>query len=140
MMTDNQRSYQRDVRGRFTKVDPERDVIAAGLGAPREYAYELTARYAPAGDDLAQGGQGSPLRARRPTMVDPDDEGYHNGIMRAAARGAATDDPTAWLVGLESHGVATGVTAEDGTSVTTYGDGGRTMSPRRAEDIDPRRR
>lgn len=49
-MTDKQ---PRDVRGRFTKIDVERDVLAPGLGVPREYAGGLRPRYAPEADTLA---------------------------------------------------------------------------------------
>jgi hypothetical protein len=68
-------------------------------------------RYAPSNDDLAQGGQGSPLRARNPELVHPDDEGFHNAVMRTAARiSQRPDDPTGYLVGLNWSGTpATGV-------------------------------
>jgi len=69
-------------------------------------------RYAPAGDELAQGGEGSRLRARRPELVSEQDAdhtlyGRQGAVLRAAARGSVdrTDDPTSYLVGLpESHG------------------------------------
>ena len=65
-MTDKQ---PRDVRGRFTKIDVERDVLAPGLGVPREYADGLRPRYAPAGDVLAQGGESSPPGVRTAQMT-----------------------------------------------------------------------
>jgi len=131
------------VTGRFTRVNVERDALAPDLGVPREYAYGLERRDAPAGDDLGQGGQRSPLRARNAALVHPDDAAHHNAILRTAARGAGLMDPTPALVGLEVHGTpVTGAPKiTDGrASAVVYGDGGRTMSPTRAEDIDPRRR
>jgi hypothetical protein len=66
-------------------------------------------RHAPGGDTLAGAGRdygSSPLRGRNPTLVHADDEGFHNAVLRTAARRSAgrPDDPTAFLVGLESHG------------------------------------
>lgn len=43
----------RDVRGRFQRIDPVRDVLAPGLGVPQTYAGGLRPRHAPAGDELA---------------------------------------------------------------------------------------
>lgn len=70
---------------------------------PAELAYDAVPRYAPDADDLAQGGQWSPLRARNPVLVHPDDEGHHNAIMRTAARNAGPMDPSAFLTGLVGH-------------------------------------
>jgi hypothetical protein len=131
-MTDN-RSYRRDVRGRFVRVLVElayaddsrfptvaREGIDVGFeGAdPAEQAYRSVPRYAPAADELAQGGQRSPLRARRPELVHPDEVahtvyGVQGAVLRTAARRSAgrwDDDPTPYLVGLATHGTpATGV-------------------------------
>jgi hypothetical protein len=73
---------------------------------PGDLAYRSEERYAPSSDDLAQGGQGSPLRARNPELVHPDDEGFHNAVMRSAIRrmGPEMDNPMPYLAGLESHG------------------------------------
>lgn len=47
-------------------------------------------------------GTGSPLRARRPTMVHPEEEakeqyGVHNAILRTAARHSGPMDPSSFL-------------------------------------------
>lgn len=70
-----------------------------------DLAYEAVPRYAPEADDLAQGGQ-SPLRARNPVLVHPDDDGHHNAVMRSAIRrmGPEIDNPMPYLAGLASHG------------------------------------
>jgi len=68
-MADSPRSYSRDVRGRFAKIDPVRDVLAPGLGVPETFAYGTQQRHAPVADDLAQGGQQSPLRARTARLI-----------------------------------------------------------------------
>ena len=127
-MADNPRSYPRDVRGRFSKIDPERDVLAPGLGVPEKFAYGLTPRHAPDADDLAQGGQQRPLQPRTarlvsggdermvgepnswpqmrrldPVPVHPDDAvhpvfGVQGAALRTAARGAGPMDPSYELV------------------------------------------
>ena len=69
---------------------------------PADLAYATEPRHAPAADDLAQGGQASPLRARRPELVYPDDAGSAQGaVMRSAARGSGPDagDPVRYLTG-----------------------------------------
>jgi hypothetical protein len=55
---------QRDVRGRFARVDPERDVLAPGLGVPDDYAYGMEHRYAPSAD-----GESEPGGARSPHEI-----------------------------------------------------------------------
>lgn len=129
-------SYRRDLRGRFTRVpveaayaDQSRFPTVAKEGMDVEFqgadtgdlAYDAVPRYAPDGDTLAGAGPSygsSPLRSRRPELVHADDEGFHNAVLRTAARRSVgrPDDPTAFLVGLESHGtLATGVrTVDDG--------------------------
>ena len=121
------------VTGRFVKTanSPESgegkfetyaDDLPVGIqGADSaDLAYATERRHAPAADDLAQGGQSSPLRARNPELVPAGDAdhtvyGVQGAFLRAAARGSRPDDPTSYLVGRESHGtVATGVVVEDG--------------------------
>jgi hypothetical protein len=103
-----------DAESRFNPMGddiPFRDVS----GAPSANTIEHP-RYARKADDLAQGGQAR-LRARNPEMVDPADAthtiyGAQGAVLRTAARRSAgrPDDPTAFLVGLQSHGTpATGV-------------------------------
>ena len=72
------------------------------------------------------------MRPYNPVRSHPDDENYHNGHLRTAARSSGPGDPTAYLVGLDSHATPpTGATGEAGNT-TVYGDEtGRTMSPRR---------
>jgi hypothetical protein len=127
-MADNPpRGYSRDVRGRFARLvedvdaesrfDPMGDSIediGNVSGAPSPSTIERP-RHAPPGDELAQGGQWSPLRARNPVLVHPDDESHHNGILRTAVRrsGPVGMNPAAYLVGLESPGTRTGAEAED---------------------------
>ena len=51
----------RDVRGRFAKVDPERDVLAPDLGVPGDYAYGMERRHGPSADSESEpGGARSP--------------------------------------------------------------------------------
>ena len=73
---------------------------------PADLAYATERRHAPAADDLAQGGQSSPLRARRPEMVPEDDAAHgtsrtQGAVLRAAARGSGPDagDPVRYLTG-----------------------------------------
>jgi hypothetical protein len=66
MMADKQ---PRDLRGRFSKIDVERDVLAPDLGIPQMFAYGTVRRHAPAGDDLAQGGESSPPGVRTARMI-----------------------------------------------------------------------
>lgn len=69
-----------------------------------DLAYGTVPRHAPAADDLAQGGQASPLRARRPDLVHPDDAaheiyGTQGAVLRAAARGSGPGDFVRYLTG-----------------------------------------
>ena len=74
---------------------------------PADLAYATEPRHAPRGDTLAGEGPSygaSPLRARRPELVSAEDAaheiyGAQGAVLRAAARGAGPDDPTAYLVG-----------------------------------------
>jgi hypothetical protein len=92
-MTDNTRSYQRNVRGQFARVNIERDVLAPGLGVPEKFAYGLERRYAPAADDLAQGGQSSPLQPRFARVVSGGSERTVYATPHPATlRGAHTTD------------------------------------------------
>lgn len=112
-MTDKQRTYQRNIKGQFAKVDVERDVLAGDLGIPQTYAYDLTPRHAPAGDVLAQGGESSPpgVRTARMTGVQRDagSEIYATqrfGIQgrwgrEAARRSTDPMDPSRHLTGAE---------------------------------------
>jgi hypothetical protein len=103
------------MRGRFarpvegvdaeSKFGPMGDDIPAdnvsGAASPSTIEHP---RYAPAGDDLAQGAQSSPLRARNPVLVHPDDAthtvyGVQGAILRTAARDSGPMDPTSYLVG-----------------------------------------
>lgn len=102
-----------DAGSRFNPMGddiPFRDVSGAPSPSTIDHA-----RYAPKADTLAGAGQGygaSPLRARNPELVHPDDNGHHNGILRSAVRRMAGrwDDPSGYLVGLSEPGTpATGV-------------------------------
>lgn len=55
--------------GRFARIDVERDVLAPGLGVPEKFAYGTVRRHAPAGDDVAQGGESSPPGVRTARMT-----------------------------------------------------------------------
>jgi hypothetical protein len=57
--------------GRFAKVNPETDVAAPGAGVPSDFAYDEVRRYAPAADELAQGGQ-QHLAGRSPIEINGD--------------------------------------------------------------------
>lgn len=107
-MADNSRNYPRDLKtGKFAKVDLERDVIAPGLGVPKAYACGLEQRHAPDADDLAQGGQPSPLRPRGALLVPDDGEartmyGIQGALGRdAARRHAGPMDPSSYLTGAD---------------------------------------
>ena len=102
--------YQRDLRGRFAKVEPERDVIAPGLGLPETFAYDLEPRHAPKGDTLAGPTEPGPLRPRTARLIDaqsgsevhatPDRATLHADAMRDAAGSHAGElDPVRYLVG-----------------------------------------
>lgn len=122
----NKFSNRSPVTGRFTKVDVSNTPLAddskfpafsregfeVGFqGAdPRDSAYEMVSydRNVVANpqalrveDNLGVGG--SPLRARRPTMVHPDDEAkeysarVHNAVLRSAARDGGPMDPSYFL-------------------------------------------
>lgn len=119
-------SNRSPVTGRFTKVDVSNTPLAEdskfptfsregfevhAQGAdPRDSAYEMVSydRNVVANpqalrveDNLGVGG--SRLRARRPTMVHPDDEAkessgnVHNAVLRSATRGAGPLDPSYYL-------------------------------------------
>jgi hypothetical protein len=63
------RHSERDHRGQFTKIDIERDVVAPDAGTPLDFAYGEIRRHAPAGDELAQGGE-QHLTGRAPIEID----------------------------------------------------------------------
>jgi hypothetical protein len=95
-----------------SKFDPMGDDIPFydASGAPSANTIDR-ARYAPAGDELAQGGQRSRLRARNPEMVDRADTdhtiyGRQGAVLRTAARSSLGhwDDPTGYVVGLNEPG------------------------------------
>jgi hypothetical protein len=108
--------YRDRVTGRFarrpvegvdaeSRFDPMGDDIPVDnvSGAPSPSTIEHP-RYAPDADELAQGGQASPLRSRRPEMVHPDDEmhtiyGKQGAVLRTAARDTGPMYPVAYLVG-----------------------------------------
>ena len=46
----------RDVRGRFARIDPERDVLVPDLGVPGDYAYGMERRHAPTADGESEPG------------------------------------------------------------------------------------
>ena len=73
---------------------------------PADLAYAAERRHAPAADDLAQGGQSSPLRPRNPELVSDEDAdhtvyGVQGAVLRSAARGSGPDagDPVRYLTG-----------------------------------------
>jgi len=146
-MADN-RGFRDSKTGRFarrsvpdldaeSKFDPMADSIEDiedVSGAPSPSTIERP-RYVP-GADLAQGEQWSPLRARNPVLVHPDDEGHHNAIMRTAARNAGPMDSSPFLTGLVgSPGPSRGI---GGTGVEVHGDH-NPLSPVRSQDIAPGR-
>jgi hypothetical protein len=65
------------------------------------------ARHAPAGDELAQGGDWYPVQRRMPVMVPPDERpetvyaGSHGSVSREASRGGGPMDLSAWLTGAD---------------------------------------
>lgn len=73
-------------------------------GAPSDSTTDRL-RHAPAADTLAGTGPSygsSPLRARRPELVHPDDADQGQGaVLRSAARDSGPLDPSAYLVGAE---------------------------------------
>lgn len=75
----------RDVRGRFAKVDIERDVLAPNLGTPQTFAGGLRPRFAPSGDGLAQGGDTSPPAVRTAALVTGGDKRMVYASPRPAA-------------------------------------------------------
>ena len=89
-------------------------------GAPSASTIEHP-RHAPRGDTLAGTGPSygaSPLRARRPELLHPEDEdhtvyGTQGAVLRTAARGSGPDDPTPYLVGLASHGTPESMVVSD---------------------------
>lgn len=119
-MTDTRR-FTRDVRGRFAstantpesgegKFETYTELPVEIQGAdPAELAYGSVARHAPAGDDLAQGGQQRPLQPRTATLVGDDVEsrartryGVQGSLGRLAARlHGKPDDPIAYLTGAD---------------------------------------
>ena len=116
-MTDR---YRRDLRGRFVSTANTRESgdgrfetfiempVEIQGADPADLAYDTVPRYAPEGDTLAGYGSSygaSPLRARNPELVHPDDTdhtvyGRQGAILRTAARGSGPMDPTPFLVGL----------------------------------------
>jgi len=113
-------SARSPINGRFVKVDTDNTPVDSKfdrmtgieVSAPsdvQDSPYELVRSdrnvvrrpVAPrVTDDL---GTGSPLRARHPTMVHPDDEAkeysanIHNAVLRSAARDAGPMDPSYYL-------------------------------------------
>jgi hypothetical protein len=94
-----------DAESRFGPVADAIEDITNVSGAPSSSTIEHP-RHAPAADDLAQGGQSSPLRARRAEMVPAGDAaheiyGTQGAVLRAAARGsgAGAGDPVRYLTG-----------------------------------------
>ena len=94
-----------DVESRF---DPMADAIediedVSGEASPGTVEQPS---YAPAADDLAQGGQRSPLRARRPEMVSAQDAdhtvyGRQGAVTRAAVRFHGIDGMLGHVLGVE---------------------------------------
>lgn len=103
---------------------------------PAELAYDSVPRRGPAADELAQLDARSPLRARNPVMVHPDDEGHHNAVMRTAARNAGPMDSSPFLTGLT--GLTAPSTGIQGSRVEVHGDH-NPLSPVRSQDIAPGR-
>jgi hypothetical protein len=102
----SKRSQPRDMRGRFVKMGDSIEHVDNVSGAPSPGTIEHP-RYAPEADDLAQGGQRSPLRPRGAVLV-PEDEhartryGVQGALGREAAREhAGPMDPVAYLTGAE---------------------------------------
>jgi hypothetical protein len=90
--------------GRFATYD-ELPVEFQGAD-PADLAYDVTARYAPAADELAQGY--GPVMHRRAVMVPPVDDvatryGNLQGALTrdAARRGTDPMDPSRYLTGAE---------------------------------------
>lgn len=157
-MEDSARAYQRDVRGRFTR--PVANVDAESKFGPMGNSIEdiknVSAddvrpgmeipRYAPAGDDLAQG-DAYPPGVRTARMVPPVDgtskvyavprEATLRRAVTTAEAGRALPDELQWLLG-SLDGSDSGPEPL-GVSATVYGDGGQVMSPTRAEDVAPGR-
>ena len=75
------------VTGRFAKVDPVRDVLADQLGVPEKFAGGIRPRYAPAADELAQGGQSSPPGVRTARMTGAQQARYLVGDVGESAPG-----------------------------------------------------
>jgi len=91
-MADNPRSYTRDIRGRFTKVDPVRDVLASDLGTPQKYAYGMQPRHVPAADGVGQGdGMPPSVRTARSVSGGSEREVYATPYTRTLA-GTHTDE------------------------------------------------
>lgn len=144
-MTDR---YRRDVKGRFvaTSNTPESgkgsfetytDIPVEVQGAdPDELAYGTEQCHAPDADDLAQGGDRFPVRARHPELVAADEHartayGAQGAILRDAGRRAGLDGMLAHVVGLEPPaGTSTGVQRRDGSN------GARLPSIYQRPDVD----
>ena len=140
-MSDNPR-YQRDkVTGRFAKIGNSIEDIT-NISADDTMPGMEIARHAPEADGNGRWPVHTLIEPRRAVLVHPDDQGRHGRGLRTAARSSGPGDPTPYLVGLD-HGLAPEQPGEviarqqTPSQATAYGDGGRTMSPRRAEDIEP---
>lgn len=143
------KSQERDPRtGRFAPRRPVPDVNAESRFDPMADSIEdiedvsatdvrpgmSAVRHAPEADQLAQGGQQTPVGIRQATLVHPDDSSFHNAHLRSAARSAGPADPTPFLTGLDGPETPAGGRE---SAVHVYRDGGAVMSPTRAEDIAP---
>jgi hypothetical protein len=124
-------------------IEDVANISAAGVRP----GYEVK-RHAPVSDDYpSYGGRHTPIEHRQAVMVHSDDQGHHNEFLRTAARSSGPMDPSGYLTGVD-HGLDPEQRAEviarqqdaRSASAERLGDGGRTMSPARVENIYPRRR
>ena len=145
MMADKQ---PRDLRGRFAKIDVERDVLAPDLGIPQTFAYDTVRRHAPAGDDLAQGGESRPPGVRTARMIGVQ-RGAGDEIYAPARARTLRDDVTTgesgrpWAQQARYIMGDVDATAPDEVAATArygiQGRWGREAARRRTDPMDPSR-
>ena len=91
-MTDNPRTYQRNIKGQFAKVDPVRDVLAPDLGAPEKFAYGPYGAWVPPNARLRVEGDDA-------ARVRHGIQGAH--VRDAARKNRAPMDPSAFITGAD---------------------------------------
>jgi hypothetical protein len=108
-MTDNPRSFTRDLRGRFTQMTPD-DLVPENVSASDVRPGMEVPRHAPDADDLAGRPYPGALRPRGALLVQGDEEartryGIQGALGREAARSnAGPMDPIRYITGADDDG------------------------------------